>query len=230
MCGRYTQIKSWSDLCEYFGISGPAPYGHRPNYNVAPTHMVPIVRILRVNPETRQRELVEARWGLVPSWADDTKIGNNLINARAETAATKPAFRSALKRRRCLIPADGFYEWRAEGKKKQPLYIRRKDGQPMAFAGLWESWEREAEIVESCTILTTEANALMSEFHHRMPVILDPKDFDVWLDPSLEDAADVAYLLKPSPSEDLEYYPVDLMVNSPRNNSPQCIEKLNRVP
>jgi putative SOS response-associated peptidase YedK len=143
------------------------------------------------------------RWGLIPAWADDTSIGNRLINARAETVSTKPAFRQAFRYRRCLIPADGLYEWKKEGNKKKPVYIGRKDGEPFAFAGLWEEWEREGEIIETFTIITTEPNELMAEYHDRMPVILDRKDYDLWLNPEVQDPKMLELLLRPCPSEEL---------------------------
>jgi putative SOS response-associated peptidase YedK len=145
MCGRFTLHSPANAIADLFGLIGEPSLQSR--YNIAPTQPVPIIRILRANPETRQREFVPVRWGLVPAWADDPAIGNRLINARAETVASKPSFREAFRYRRCLVPADGFYEWKKEGGRKQPVYIRGKDGQPFAFAGLWEEWEREGEIV-----------------------------------------------------------------------------------
>lgn len=222
MCGRYTLKTPSKIVADFFGLSEEPTL--EPRYNIAPTQPVPVVRVLRANPETKERELVPLRWGLVPSWADDAAIGNRLINARAETVATKPSFRSAFKHRRCLIPADGFYEWTKEGKLKQPLYIRKKDGQPFALAGLWEEWEREGEVIESCAIITTTANDLMAEFHDRMPVILYQKDFDLWLDPDVKDPTTLESLLRPYPSEDMMVYPVNRLVNNPRNEDPKCVE------
>ena len=138
--------------------------------------------------------------------------------------ASKPAFRGAFKYRRCLVPADGFYEWKKEGSRKQPVYVRRKDGQPFAFAGLWEDWEREGEVIQSCAIITTEANELMSEFHDRMPVILNPRDYDLWLDPDVQDPPLLEPLLRPYPSDEMEVYPVSRLVNDPRHEDPKCVE------
>jgi putative SOS response-associated peptidase YedK len=138
--------------------------------------------------------------------------------------AGKPSFRAAFRRRRCLVPADGFYEWRKEGGKRQPVYVRRKDGRPFAFAGLWERWEREGEVIESCAIITTGANDLMAGFHDRMPVILHPKDYDLWLDPAVQDPEVLAPLLKPCPGGELEVYPVSRLVNDARNEDPRCVE------
>jgi putative SOS response-associated peptidase YedK len=224
VCGRFTLRASGERLAEAFGLSAqPSLF---PRYNIAPTQAVPVIRVLRANPGTKERELVPLRWGLVPSWADDPAIGNRLINARSETVADKPSFRGAFRHRRCLIPADGFFEWRKEGKVKQPVYVQRRDGQPFAFAGLWEEWEREGEVIESCAIITTAANDLMAEFHDRMPVILDPKDYDLWLDPQVQDPRLLEPLLRPYSSGELVAHPVSQMVNNPRNEGPGCVEPL----
>ena len=166
------------------------------------------------------------RWGLIPHWSKDQKIGYKLINARCETVASTPAFRSAFKARRCLIPAAGYYEWQRRDGKKQPFLFRRKDGRPFAFAGLWEHWESpEGELVESCTIVTTDANDLARPIHDRMPVIIDPADFGLWLDPAgkLEQCQ---ALLRPYTAGGMEAYPVTAFVNNPRNQGPQCVERL----
>jgi putative SOS response-associated peptidase YedK len=224
MCGRYTLKTPGTQVATLFGLAEEPSL--TPRYNIAPTQAVPVVRVLRANPETKGRELVPLRWGLVPPWADDPSVGNRLINARAETVAGKPSFRGAFRHRRCLIPADGFYEWRKEGAKKQPVYVRRKDGQPFAFAGLWEEWEREGEVIESCAIITTEANDLMAEFHDRMPVIVRPKDYGLWLDPQVQDPALLEPLLRPYPGGEMEVYPVGRLVNDPRHEDPKCVEPL----
>ena len=166
------------------------------------------------------------RWGLVPSWAEDEKIGARLLNARSESVATKPAFRAAFRRRRCLVPADGFYEWEKIGRKKQPFFISMKDGRPFAFAGLWETWHKEDEALQSFTILTTDANDLMRPLHDRMPVILQPGDYDAWLNPQLEDPAALQPLLHSYAGKDLTAYPVNPVVNSPRYDGPLCIEEI----
>jgi putative SOS response-associated peptidase YedK len=161
---------------------------------------------------------------LVPSWAKDVKIGYRLINARAETAATNPSFRSAFRSRRCLIPADGYFEWQKQDGKKQPFYFHRRDGRPFAFAALWERWARpDGEAIESCTILTTEANDLARPVHDRMPVIVAPADFGQWLDPAANPRA-LQALLRPHPPEAMEAYPVTTFVNNPRNEGPRCVE------
>jgi putative SOS response-associated peptidase YedK len=165
------------------------------------------------------------RWGLIPSWADDPRIGNRLINARAETVATKPAFRRAFKERRCLLLVDGFFEWQRQARRKQPFYIRLCDGRPFAFAGLWEQWEgSEGTTVQSCTILTTTSNDLVGGIHHRMPVILSPTHYDRWLDPGLQEPAVLQPLLRPYPADEMTAYPVSPRVNSPANDSPECTE------
>jgi putative SOS response-associated peptidase YedK len=191
-------------------------------YNVAPTQKVAAVRL----PDSR-RELVSLRWGLIPSWAEDPKIGSRLINARAETAADKPSFRAAFRTRRCLLPADGFYEWQKLAGGKQPFYFRRRDGRPFAFAGLWEQWRNPAdEIIESCTILTTAANAVVRPVHDRMPVILDPAAYDRWLDPNVRQAELVQPLLRPCREEDLVAYAVSPWVNNPKNDDARCVAPL----
>jgi putative SOS response-associated peptidase YedK len=223
MCGRFTQFAHREQLARLLGIDPedvPAPH---PRYNIAPTQLVAVVRL-----DDGQRALRSMRWGLVPSWADDVSIGNRLINARAETVADKPAFRAAFKSRRCLIPTTGFYEWAAApagGKKKQPLNIRMKDGQPFALAGLWERWtgdENGASPVESCVIITTTSNDLIRPFHDRMPVIISPADFDAWLDPRMP-PDQLHALLRPFPADAMEVVPVGSYVSSPRNEGPACL-------
>ena len=224
MCGRYT-VRSIQPVAELFGISLPPQF--QPRYNVAPTQDVLVVRasarddVQRVT--LRRGDML--RWGLVPSWADDPAVGNRMINARAETAADRPAFRDAMKRRRCLIPADGFYEWQKQegSKRKQPYLIHMKGDRPFAFGGLWEWWRRGDERLETVTILTTSPNELVAPIHDRMPVIVKPDDFDRWLDPSVG-AGDVADLLKPYPAEEMEAGPVGLNVNNPANDDPSCAE------
>lgn len=219
MCGRYTLATSVEKLAEAFGLSGPVS-DLAPSYNVAPTQDVATIL---GDGEKRYLELM--RWGLIPSWADDPGIGARMINARSETAAEKPSFRAAFKRRRCLIPADGFYEWQKTTGAKQPFYIRMKDERPFAFAGLWETWhEEDGPEIRSCTILTTEANDRLSPVHGRMPVILDPENYDFWMDPEVNDVAPLNGLLRSYPSEAMEAYPVSRHVNSPSNDDPECVE------
>jgi putative SOS response-associated peptidase YedK len=168
--------------------------------------------------------LVFLRWGLIPSWAGDPRIGNRLINARAETAAEKPSFRSAFRQRRCLVLADGFYEWQRLDGKKQPYYFRMRDSQPFAFAGLWERSSAQGKAVETCTLLTTEANELLRTIHDRMPVILEPDTYDRWLDPAVQKVELLKPLLHPYRSEAMTGFPVSSLVNNPRNESPKSIE------
>jgi len=194
----------------------------RPRYNIAPTQLAPVVR----STADGRRELAELRWGLIPSWATDRSIGSRMINARAETAATKPAFRSAMRHRRCLIPADGFYEWQKLGKQKQPIFIHRCDDLPFAFAGLWEHWtDEEQRPLETFTILTTAANDQLRPLHDRMPIVLRPESYSRWLDPSATDAAAVEPLLVDLPPE-FALQPVSPHVNSIANDDPSCIAPL----
>ena len=218
MCGRYTLATPVERLAEEFGFDGSS-VELSPNYNVAPTQGVAAILA-----ENGGRRLEVLRWGLIPPWADDPQIGSRMINARAETAPEKPSFRRAFRERRCLIPADGFYEWQRANGGKQPYYIHMKEARPFAFAGLWESWKEEGgPEIRSCTILTTKPNALAGEIHDRMPVILPTGSYDVWLDPEAE--KDELYgLLAPYPEDEMEAYPVSRYVNSPQNNDPRCIE------
>lgn len=219
MCGRFTRKENFQHLAEQLGLKVLPPLS--PRYNIAPSQLVACVR---TNPESRQRECMELQWGLVPSWAKDSNIGNKLINARGETVAEKPAFRKAFKHQRCLVLADGFYEWKQEGKAKQPYYVRFKDQRPFAFAGLWERWEKdEAAPLETCTLITTGPNSVMEPIHHRMPVILASKDFANWIDSSLQAVERINVLLRPFPSEEMEAYPVSQLVNNPRNDRPECV-------
>ena len=222
MCGRYMLTTPVDALRQLFLFTERPNL--QPRYNVAPTQDVPIVRLSR---EGDRRELILVRWGLVPYWAEDVAIGNRLINARAETVHKTPAFREAYQRRRCLVPADGFFEWRKDGKVRQPLLVRRQDGAPFAFAGLWERWKQpDGDVLRSCTIITCPPNALVAPVHDRMPVILDAADHAHWLDPE----AGGSDLLKPCPAEWLEAIPVSTRVNSPQNDDPECIAPLRSHP
>lgn len=216
MCGRYTlasKVADLRDLIDY--VDDALPDELVPRYNIAPTQDV---LIFRKDADHSRPLPALVRWGLVPFWADDLKIGNRMINARSETVVDKPAFRAALKYRRCLIPVSGFYEWHraAEHKTKTPYLIRRPDQKPFAFAGLWESWNKTgAGPVETCTILTTGPNALMSKIHDRMPVIIQQADFDRWLDSPPAKASSLVDLFGPAPDDFLEAWPVSTKVNSP---------------
>lgn len=219
MCGRYTLATPVGRLAEEFGFDTSSK-DFRTSYNVAPTQQVPAVLA-----EGGTRRLEMLRWGLVPSWADDPGIGARMINARAETVPEKPSFRKAFKERRCLIPADGFYEWQKANGGKQPFYIRMQDGSPFAFAGLWETWNGDEGELRTCTIITTAPNELTGEIHNRMPVILDPEDHDLWLDPDFGQKDPLAELLRPYPADLMEAYPVSRLVNSPTNDDERCIER-----
>jgi putative SOS response-associated peptidase YedK len=217
MCGRFTLKASPEALAERFGVAPPFPLF--PRFNVAPTQGVPA---LLANGEGREWAVL--RWGLVPSWATDKSIGARLLNARAETAASLPSFRSAFKSRRCLVPADGFFEWAKVGGRKQPYYFTLQDGGPFAFAGLWEEWKGEGEPLRSCAILTTEANDVVRPVHERMPVILAPDDYARWLGPAGRPQEELLPLLRPLPAEALVARPVSPFVNSARNEGPRCVE------
>ncbi|MCH8281007.1 MAG: SOS response-associated peptidase [Chloroflexi bacterium] len=217
MCGRFTLTSNMDDLQGRFGFEA-RDLVFRPSYNIAPTQLVLAV----TNDGQRRAELM--RWGLVPFWAKDIKIGYRMINAVGETAATKPAFRAAFKKRRCLILADGFFEWRKDGKEKIPTYIFLKSQEPFAFAGLWETWKSpEGETVKSCTILTTKPNEFMEPIHNRMPVILSGETEALWLDPMTEEPDVLQPLIQPAPAELMESRIVSSLVNSPKNNSPECV-------
>ena len=218
MCGRYTLSTPAGRLAAEFQLDGAAA-DITPSYNVAPTQQVPAVL-----EDEGGRRLEMLRWGLVPSWADDPEIGARMINARSETAPEKPSFRRAFRGQRCLIAADGFYEWKREDGGKQPYYFRMQDGRPFAFAGLWESWEKGGDgALRTCAILTTRANSVLEGVHERMPVILPAGAYDAWLDPDA-DKEELGELMIPYPGEDLEAYAVSRFVNSPRNNDERCIE------
>ena len=222
MCGRYTQTKSGEAIAKTFNLSStPNP---QPRYNIAPTQ--PVGAIAQREDD---REYRIFQWGLVPSWSKDPNIGSRMINARSETVAEKPSFRAAFKRRRCLVLADGFYEWQRTSGKKQPYYVQVEDQEIFGFAGLWETWEGgDGSYLESCTILTTEPNGLMETIHNRMPVILHPDDFDLWLDPSLQDGRHVQHLLCPYEEKKMTAYAVSTVVNNPRNEDSVCVEPLER--
>jgi putative SOS response-associated peptidase YedK len=225
MCGRFSlRARNAALLAEYFDIVDMSLL--KPRYNIAPSQPVPVVRLKSAEAKPG-REIVLMRWGLIPGWAKDPAIGNKMINARAETLAEKPAFRAAVRRRRCLLPADGFYEWQATGRSKQPYFIHFRDERLFAFAGLWESWEGpDNTAIDSCTIITTAANELIRPMHERMPVILPPEAHTIWLDTSTEKIDEIAALLVPFCSDEMEAYPVSTLVNSPSHDEPGCIERL----
>lgn len=221
MCGRFTLTQP-ANIAAKFGLDNFAPIEpefYTPRFNLAPTQ-----RIVVIPTSDMQRVARIMRWGLIPYWAKDAKIGSNLINARAEGIATKPAFRSAFGSRRCLIPADGFYEWQQTAHGKQPYRIMLGSGEMFAFAGLWERWRNpEGESVDSCCIVTCKPNAVAARFHDRMPVIIAPEDYDTWLIGTPEQALT---LLKPYPAEEMQAYPVSTSVNRPANDTPELIDPL----
>ena len=228
MCGRFTLASDAEALNQtFFDFAGPMDLS--PRYNISPTQDVAVIvntsTDAGVSPETGQVEFFH--WGLIPSWAKDPKIGNRMINARSETLSEKPSFRNAYKRRRCLILADGYYEWsKIPGDRlKQPVYIRLKSQKPFALAGLWEVWQVDGmdESLRSCTIITCPPNTLLEEIHHRMPVILPQDAYTEWLAPNQQSADTLQPLLIPYPDEEMEAYPVSRFVNRPTNDSPECI-------
>lgn len=222
MCGRFTLIAPGETIADQFGL--PEAPQIAPRYNIAPTQPIAAVR---VSESSKQRELTYFHWGLIPRWAKEPSIGSRMINARSETAAEKPSFRAAFKYRRCLVPADGFYEWQKLNGTKQPVRIQTKNGDPFAIAGLWEHWQGpDGSEIESCTLLTTTPNELLAQVHNRMPVILAPDDYDLWLDPGAQHPAEIQPLLKPYPADEMTFYPVSTYVNNPRNEDPRCIEPL----
>jgi putative SOS response-associated peptidase YedK len=222
VCGRFTLTTPAQVVAQHFGLDSVPLL--EPRFNVAPTQPIAIVRGV---PHAASRVLELHRWGLIPHWAKDPKIGNRLINARAETVAEKPAFRDAFKRRRCLVPADGFYEWQARSGRKQPVHVRVVPEVLFAIAGLYERWvSAEGEAIDSCTLLTTDANERMRAVHDRMPVILPRETWHEWLDPSQHEPAQLLPLLRPCPAEWLDLHPVSTHVNDPRHDDPICIRPL----
>jgi|1186.fasta_scaffold105071_2 putative SOS response-associated peptidase YedK len=243
MCGRFVSVSSPQSLVERFGVEETALEQREPDYNVTPRALVPIVRDRPARPERElpaARVLSMVRWGLVPSWAESTAIGDKLINARAETVTDKAAYKRAFLRRRCIVPADAFYEWRPSKRSsvsrppRQPYLVRRRDGAPLAFAGLWEVWrdetvaERDAPDgwLRSCTIVTTRANTVLEPIHHRMPVVLDECRWDEWLDPANDDVGALGAMLEPAPDEWFDVFPVSARVNTPDNNDADLVRRV----
>ena len=225
MCGRFARYSLSRELERYFNAQSPS-FEIQPNYNVAPTQEIPVI----IQHED-DRHIKKRHWGLVPFWAKDTSIGSRMINARVETITSKPAFRAAIKQRRCLIPANGFYEWQGKSGNKQPYYFHLPSGEPFAFAGLYEIWEdKEATSgtgpYKSCTIITMEASDSVKDIHNRMPVILKPEAFDEWLDPTNKEPAKIEELLKTAYVKELKRYPVSKLVNQVGNNKKECMEPL----
>jgi len=216
MCGRFAQADPLEIIAEQFGIE-VIDLDLSPRYNVAPGQQVAVI----INEETR--EIVDLKWGLVPFWAKDPSIGNRMINARAETVLEKPSYKNAMKKRRCLIPASGFYEWKKDGKVKAPYYFRHNNGKPFGLAGLWETWkDPDGNELKTFTIITTESNELAAQIHNRMPVIISEENYGTWLD-TANPPQKAQALLAPYPADRMEAYPVSTMVNSPANDSEELV-------
>lgn len=224
MCGRFTLFAEFDDILNRFAIEAAIEEElYNPNFNVAPSHSV-----LSVINDGSKNRLGFLKWGLIPPWAKDEKIGYKMINARAETLTEKPSFRNAFQKKRCIIIADSFYEWkRKNDNTKTPMRIKLKSNDLFGMAGLWERWiSPEGKPLYSCTVITTNPNKLVEDIHDRMPVILKPEDEKIWLDPTNNDMKGLQHLLKPLPEELMEAYEVSGMVNSPKNNSPKLIEQI----
>ncbi|WP_044748965.1 SOS response-associated peptidase [Bacillus alveayuensis] len=222
MCGRFTLTIDENKVLDRFNAVKANDFEYVRRYNIAPSQAV-----LAIVNDGEKNRLGQLRWGLVPFWAKDIKIGYKMINARAETLAEKPAFKHAFKRQRCIIPADGFYEWKKALKGKQPMRIKLKSDEVFGFAGLWDRWKSpEGTVIHSCTIITTEPNELMADIHNRMPVILRKEDEETWLNRSIEDNDLLHDLLKPFPADEMEAYEVSTLVNSPKNDVPELIKKI----
>jgi putative SOS response-associated peptidase YedK len=219
MCGRFNLFTNPHLFAEVFAVARSFDDDWGPAYNIAPTQKVLCIR------DGEKREFFKAKWGLIPSWAKDAKIGASCINARVETVDTKPAFRSAFKKRRCLVMADGFYEWRKSD--KQPHFISLKSGEQMAFAGLWETWNSPEGPIDSCTICTTDAHDMMGQLHDRMPVILPRPTIDHWLDPTVSDPAELKPMLQQFPGEEMQSWTVGKAVGNVRNQGPSLMEPVD---
>lgn len=227
MCGRTNLTATPEELAEAFALDEVPVLA--PRYNIAPSQPMPAVRMEAAR---RTRRLGQLRWGLVPHWASDPAEGARLINARSESAHTRAAFREPFRERRCVIPATGFYEWRRIERSRQPYLLRRRDGRPMGLAGVWDRWRPPAnaeahEAIESCAILTTPANELVARLHDRMPLVLDPRDYEQWLDPELTDPRLLRPLLRPYPAEEMVAIPVSPRVNSPHNDDPTLVDPVD---
>jgi putative SOS response-associated peptidase YedK len=221
MCGRFTLVTEPEKLMRRFHLD-EIPFDLQPRYNIAPGQPIPAILA-----DGGRRRIGQLRWGLVPAWAQDEKIGYKMINARAETLTEKLAFRNLIARKRCIIPADGFYEWKQTGRGKQPMRITMKNGDPFAFAGLFDSWTApDGRKVSTCTIITTAPNELVANIHDRMPVILRPEDEDLWLDRERFDPELLRSLLVPYDAGQMRAYPVPALVGSPKNDVPECIEEI----
>ena len=222
MCGRYRLSRRKQRIAEYFDTVDDIDW--QPRYNIAPTQNVGIIR---QDSSQAVRKFSLVRWGLIPYWAKDPNIGHKMINARSETVLDKPAFREAFQNRRCLLPADGFYEWKRTGRSKQPIHLGMQDESLFAFAGIWDRWkDASGNLVETCSILTTTPNSLLAGVHNRMPVILEPGNYESWLDPGLKDSGTLTAMLKPFDPALMKCYPVSMLVNSPANDNAECATKI----
>ncbi len=221
MCGRYVLKATLPDIARMLGMH--VDLALEPSYNIAPTSPVPACRMQQPD----HKQLVRMHWGLIPHWSKKPDSGYRMINARAETVAEKPAFRSAFRHRRCLIPADGYYEWKSLQGRKQPFYFSMQDGSPFCFAGIWECWQPDdGDAIDSCAIITTGANALGAEVHHRMPVILPENDYASWLDPRTTESSQLLPMLQAFPPQAMRVHPVSTLVNNARTDEPRCITPL----
>ena len=220
MCGRFTKKSSKEELRKRFGFDDTSECSlFEARYNIAPSQEQPVLIVSQ-----DKRIVTMMKWGLVPHWSKDPKIGFKMINARSEGIHEKPSFKTPLRKRRCLVMADGFYEWhKVNNKTKIPYYFRLKSGEPFAFAGLWDIWEKEGQTLKTFTIITTTPNELMEPIHDRMPVILNRSDEGMWLDPEIKKPSDVLTLLKPYASKEMECFRVSTIVNSPKNDVPECV-------
>lgn len=223
MCGRYVLKATLEELQQNYGAVPEGTFSAKPNYNVAPSHHMPVILETK---EAKERIIQAHRWGLVPFWADSLKTGYSMINARGESLSKKKSFQKPFRSQRCIVPASGFYEWKTTDSGKYPHFIQRKESELMHFAGLWEEWEdpENGEAVNSYTIITTGANKPMEELHDRMPAMLLPAEFDTWLDPSNHDTHALQELIHPWPDDDIKFYRVDQEVGNVRNNRPELIE------
>ncbi|PET69444.1 hypothetical protein CN533_22880 [Priestia megaterium] len=224
MCGRFSLATDIYMLQEQFNFEFNDEVTINPRFNVAPSQ-----QILTIGSNGGKRIGITMKWGLVPSWSKDSKIGYKMINARAEGIDQKPSFKTPFKRKRCLIVCDGFYEWKKEGTNKQPFRFVMEDGRPFAFAGLWDEWDKNGEPLYSCTIITTTSNKITQEVHNRMPVILEEDAYDLWMDSEMNDTEYLKALLSPFPSKKMKSYPVSTIVNSPKNDVAECLSPVNSL-
>ena len=225
MCGRYTLSTPSDLLADLMEVQETPQLSQR--FNIAPTQEAPILRL--ADDPSPHREIVLLKWGLVPFWAKDPTIGNRMINARAETVAEKPSFRNSFKKRRCIVLTDGFYEWQKTGSGKQPYFFRLQSQQPFGMAGLWDRWEKgDGQPLETFTILTTQPNELVATAHHRMPVILTPRQIELWLDPATGSSSAFGPFWEPYPAAEMQGFAVSTYVNNPANDTARCIEPLKR--